>query len=157
MQQIICVLGGLSILESRARAIFRWGELLAGDRSSWGTLESSFSGGRSGGETLLHSATIFVSIWYIKSSESKLTMKGRRTNTGCDSWTLPVGTLGDPRTPESEANVGRMQGTKRSVQEMVNRKSHCWWRWLNSPPVWPTPAFQERQGQVGCQTLKWKC
>ena len=49
-----------------------------------------------------------------KGSEGKLTMKGRRTNTGCDSWTLPVGTLGDPRTPESKANVGRMQRIQKS-------------------------------------------
>ena len=39
----------------------------------------------------------------------KLTMNGRRTNTGCDSWTLPAGIFGAPRTPEGNVKVNRVE------------------------------------------------
>ena len=40
----------------------KWEELPTGDPSSWGMLETSLSGGRWGGETLLHSATTMFTL-----------------------------------------------------------------------------------------------
>ena len=69
-------------------------------------------------------------------STSKLTMNGRRTNTGCDSWTLPVGILGDPRTPKSRIKVGRIpRDQKRNNRTLAEEKSHCWLRCPDSPPA----------------------
>ena len=63
--------------------------------------------------------------FFDRRSTSKLTMNGRRTNTGCDSWTLPVGILGDPRTPKSRVKIGRMTGSKRITKGKAEEKSHC--------------------------------
>ena len=45
----------LAVLSILDMFLFKWGELQAGDRSSWGMAESSLSAGRWGGERLLRS------------------------------------------------------------------------------------------------------
>ena len=103
-------LDALSILEERTHEAFsKWEERLAVDRSSWGMVGSSLSAGRWGGERLLHSERKFFQFSAQFLINFKLTMNGRRTNTGCDSWTLPAGIFGAPRTPEGNVNVNRVK------------------------------------------------
>ena len=95
-------------LKSRCRelAVSKWAERLAGGRSSSEREESSLSAGRSGGEILSRSAkdnlSILDEVLIRLKTALKLTINGRRTKTGCDSWTLPAGIFGDPRTPAIE-------------------------------------------------------